>query len=177
MKQNEKGLVILEMLLAVSLAALVLGTATMTTIYVLKNNEQTSDHMAAVFYADTAGYLISKDVQMADSVNAENLTSPEFLIIAWTEWGYDEDSVYHVITYYIEDVFEGIGKLKRTHQDSNGAYEEAIISDCIYSNENDPDNTTQASYQDSILNVKVKTIFGQGQEVKEYKIYCRPNFR
>ena len=177
MKQGEKGLVILEMLLTVSLAALVLGAATMTTIYVLKNNQQTSDHMAAVFYADTAGYLISKDVQMADRVTTENLTSPEFLIIAWTEWGYDEDSVYHIITYSIEDVSGEAGKLKRTHQDSSGTYESVIIADCIYSNDNDPDNTTQVSYQDSVVNMKVKTIFGQAEGVKEYKVYCRPNFR
>lgn len=177
MKQGEKGFVLLEIILATSLAALVLGAATMTTIYVLKNNRQTSDHMAAVFYADTAGYLISKDVQMADSVTTENLTSPEFLVIAWTEWGYDEDSIYHVVTYSIEDVSGGTGKLKRTHQDSSGTYEESIIADCIYSNEADPDNTTQVSYQDPVLNMKVKTIFGQAQGVKEYKICCRPNFR
>ena len=177
MNTNEKGFVLLEMVVAIGLAALVMSTVATTIVYVLKNNQRNSDHMAAVFYAETAGYVISKDVQMADSVATDNLTPPEFLVIAWTEWGYDEDSIYHVVTYSIEDVSGGIGKLKRVHQDSAGTYEEAIIANCIYSNESDPDNTTQVSYQDSVLTMKVKTKYGETQEVKDYEVYSRPNFR
>lgn len=177
MKQGEKGFVLLEIILATSLAAIVMSISITTIVYVLKNNQQTSDHMAAVFFADTTGYSISNDVQMADSITAENLTLPELLVISWTEWGYDEDSVYHVVTYSIEDVSDEVGKLKRTHQDSIGSYEEIIITDCIYINEADPDNTTQVSYQDSILNMKIATVFGGATGIKEYDIYCRPNFR
>lgn len=177
MKTDEKGFAFLEIMVAITLVALVMSTVATTIVYVLKNNQRNSDHMAAVFYAETAGYLISKDVQMADGVTTDNLTPPEFLITAWTEWGYDTDSIYHEVTYSIEDVSGEIGKLKRVHQDSAGTYEEAIIASCIYSNESDPDNTTQVSYQDSVLTLKVKTKYGEAQEVKDYEIYSRPNFR
>ena len=177
MKRGEKGIVLLEVLTIISLAALVMGTATMTTVYMLENNQQTSDHMAAVFYAETTGSIISKDVQMAASVVTENLTSPEILVATWTEWGYDEDSIYHEVTYSIVDVSEETGKLKRTYQDSIGTNEEVVIVDCIYSNDADPDNTTQVSYQDSVLVVRVGTVIGQAQVVREYKVYCRPNYR
>jgi prepilin-type N-terminal cleavage/methylation domain-containing protein len=177
MKKSEKGFVLMEVLVATSLAAIVLSISVMTVVYVLKNNQQTSDHMAAVYYADNTGYLVSNDVQMADSITTENLTQPELLVMSWTEWGYDEDSVYHVVTYSIEDVSGEIGKLKRVHQDSNGSYEEIIIADCIYSNEADPDNTTQVNYQEPVLNMKITTVFGSATGVKEYEIYSRPNFR
>ena len=176
MINGEKGFVLLEIIIATSLAAIVMSISIMTIVYVLKNNQQTSDHMAAVFYADNTGYLISNDVQMADSITTENLIPPELMVISWTEWGYDEDSIYHVVTYSIEDISGEIGKLKRVHQDSNGSYEDMIIADCIYSNEVDPENTTQVNYQDPVLNMKITTIFGDTTGVKEYDIYCRPNF-
>lgn len=177
MKLSEAGFTALEVIIAVFLASLMVGAATTVTIYALKNNQQTSDHTVAVLHADTAGYWVSNDTRMAQSVTAEGLTSPDFLILAWTDWGYAEDSVYHVVTYSIEDVSGGIGKLKRTHQDSGGTYEEVIITDRIYYDDADPDNSTQVSYRNSILNLKVVTSFGQSQEVREYEVYCRPNFQ
>ena len=175
MNRGQAGFAFLEVILAVCLATIISGAASAVTIYVLQESEKTNHHLTAVFHADSAAYWISQDTQMADGVTTENLTPMEILIVSWTDWSSEEDSIYHVVTYSIEDISAEVGKLKRTHQDSNGTIEQAVVAEYIYYDPDDMDNTTQVSYQDPILDLKVATLFGQAGEFTEYKIYRRPN--
>ncbi len=177
MKHGERGFTIIEVVVAAGIIALIAGAATMTTFQVVNDTERARDQMTVVRQVENAGYWISRDTQMSERVSAENLTPPEFLIINWTEWGYDEDSVYHSVTYSIEDVSGGIGKLKRTHQDSEGTNEQMLVAQYIYYDPGDPVNTSNVSYQDQVLTLKIVSLFGDAQEAREYKIYRRPNFQ
>lgn len=177
MKQEQKGFTFIEVLIATAVIALITGAATMTIFSILKDTGQANDRMTAVHQVKNAGYWVSRDTLMADSLSAENLTLPEFLILNWTDWGYDEDSVYHSVTYSIEDISGGIGKLKRTHQDSTGTNEQMLVAEYIYYNQSDPDNTSNVSYQEPLLTLKIASVFGDAQETREYKINRRPNFQ
>jgi hypothetical protein len=177
MSQGERGFALLEIILAVALSTITFASALMVTIYVLKNNEQTNQHMTAVAHAESAAYWIARDTQMADSITTDNLTPEGIVVLSWTDWGYGSDSIYHVVTYSIEDILGEAGKLKRTHQDSNGNSEQAIIAEHIYYSPDDVDNTTKVSYEDPVLSLKVATLFGQAEDAKEYKIYRLPNFQ
>ena len=71
----------------------------------------------------------------------------------------------------------GIGKLKRTHQDSEGTNEQMLVAQYIYYDPGDPVKTSNVSYQDQVLTLKIVGVFGDAQEAREYKIYRRPNFQ
>ena len=177
MKRSEKGFTILEILIITGIAILMIVAAANVTFRVIQDTQRTNAHITAVHHADSAAYWLTHDTQMANSMTTEDLTSPEFLVLTWTDWVYDGDSIYHTVTYSIEDVTEGIGKLKRTHQDSSGIDEQTLVAENIYYyNPLDPDNTTQITSQNLVLDFKIVTSFGEALAVREHKIYCRPNF-
>ncbi|MEE8618602.1 MAG: hypothetical protein V3S84_00560, partial [Dehalococcoidales bacterium] len=68
-----------------------------------------------------------------------------------------------------------VGKLKRSHWSSAGVNEQTLVAEYIYFNPEDPDNTTKASYQNSVLNIQLTSLFGETIETREYKINLRPN--
>jgi prepilin-type N-terminal cleavage/methylation domain-containing protein len=177
MKPYQRGFTFIEVAVATAIIALIASAATMTTFSVLRDTGRTNDRMTAVRQVENAGYWVSRDTLMADRVCTENLTPPDFLILDWTDWGYDEDSIYHSVTYSIEDVSGGIGKLKRTHQDSEGTNEQMLVAEYIYYNQSDPSNTSDVSYQNPLLTLKIASVLGDAQETREYKVYRRPNFQ
>ena len=176
MKRNEAGFTMVEFIVAAALGALVAGTAISVLSYVILNNERVSDHMGAVFYAEAAAHSVVRDATMANSITADNLASPQLLVLKWTDWDDAENPVYHVVTYSIEDLSGGIGSLKRAHQDSTGNSDEARIASHVYYDDGDPSGSTSASYQNSILTLRVATSFGQASAVRDYQVTYRPNF-
>jgi len=177
MKQGQCGFTLIEIAVATAIMALIASTATMTTFSVLNNTERTNNQMTVVRQVENAGHWISQDTQAAGSVSTENLTSPAFLVFTWTEWGYNEDSIYHSVTYSIEDISGGIGKLKRNHQDSQGANEDTLVAEYVYYSLSDPANTSNASYQKPMLTLKIACQLEDALEMREYKIQSRPNFQ
>ncbi len=177
MKQGQRGFTFIEVAVATAVITLIAGAATMTTSSILRDTGRTNDRMTVVHQVENAGYWVSRDTLMADRLSAENLTLPEFFILNWTDWGYDEDSVYHSVTYSIEDISGGIGKLKRTHQDSAGMNEQMLVAQYIYYDQSDPANTSNVSYQSPLLTLKIASVFGDARETREYKIYRRSNFQ
>ncbi len=177
MKQGQCGFTFIELAMATAIMALIASTATMVTFSVLNNTERTNNQMTVVRQVENAGYWISQDIQAASSVSTENLTPPDFLALTWTEWGYDEDSIYHSVTYSIEDLSGGIGKLRRNHQDSQGASEQTLVAEYVYYNLSDPANTSNVSHQEPMLTLKIVCLLEDAREMREYKIQSRPNFQ
>jgi len=177
MRKGQSGFTFIEIAMATAMTALIASTATMTTFSVLNNTERTNNRMAVIGQVENTGYWISRDIQMASNISTDNLTPPDFLVLTWTEWGYDEDSVYHSVTYSIEAISGGIGKLKRNHQDSQGSDEQALIAQYVYYNLSDPANTSNVSYQEPMLTLKIACQLEDAQEMREYKIQRRPNFQ
>ena len=177
MKQDQRGFTYIELVVAAAIMMFIAGALTMTIFSVLKESGRTSERMTAIRQVENAGSWISRDALMAGSISTENLTSPDLLILNWTEWGYDEDSIYHSITYSIEDIADSIGKLMRTHQDSQGANEQTLVANYIYYNPGDPDNSSNVSYQAPLLDLKIASVFNDTRETREYKINRRPNLQ
>ena len=175
MKLGEKGYTLIELLIAVTITVLASGAATGAIFQIFKGMESNNDHMTAVHQVQNAGYHISRDAQMAQSVTTDGLTLPDFLVINWTEWDEDGDPTYHSATYFFEDLTDGIGKLKREHWSSAGASEETLIAEYIYYDPDDVDNTSNASYQSLVLTVQLTALFEETQETREYQVTHRPN--
>ena len=102
--KNQKGFTLLEMMLALLIGAIIAGGITATIFQVVIGSARTNNHMIAVRQVQSAGYWVSHDAQMAQSVDP---APPDgFLILSWTDW----DLTVNTVTYTI--TIEG-GELKR----------------------------------------------------------------
>ena len=181
MKPGEKGYTLVELLIAMTITVMATGAAGTAIFQVLRNTERNNDHITAVRQVENAGYWISRDAQMAVSVNTTgDLVLPDFLSLSWTKWDDLGDPTYHSANYTFEDLTEvtyGIGKLKRTYGSSAGASEQTLIAQYIYYNPTDVDNTSSnTSYENQVLTVKLTAVFEEFVETREYKITRRVGF-
>jgi len=177
MRPNEKGFALVELAVGVAIVALI-GSATATAIFqVITVSERSDDHMTAVQQVQNAGYWVSHDAQIAEGIFTDDLGSPNFLVLTWTEHDYSGgDSTYHSVTYFFDDLSSGVGELKRNHWSSAGADQNTLIAKYIYYDPADPDSTSKASYQSPVLTVKLTTLSGEVSESREYRVVHRPNF-
>lgn len=175
MNSGEKGFTYIELIIALAIIVLVSGAASLAIFQVFKGTGRNNDYLTAAHQVQNAGYWISRDTQMAQSVNVDNLTSPDFLILSWTEWDEADEPIYHSATYRFEDLDDGIGKLKREHWSSTGANEQALVARYIYYDPDDPDDTSQVDYQNSVLTVQLTALLEDTMETREYRIKQRPN--
>ena len=175
MKMGEKGFTFIELLVALSIIVLVGGAANIVTFQVLKGTERNDTHVTAIRQVQNAGYWLCRDARMAQSVNTDNLTLPDFLAFSWTEWDSDYEETYHSATYSFEGLADGIGDLKRTHWSSAGANEETLIASHIYYSPADPADTSKAAYQAPLLTLQLTAVVGGEMEIREYRIQHRPN--
>jgi len=176
MKQGEKGFGIIELAVAFSIMAFIGCAAAAATFRVIKDTERSNNHMTVVRQVQNAGYWISHDAQSAESMVTDNLELPNFIVLSWTEQDYEGgDPTYHSVTYFFEDLSNGVGKLKRSRWSSAGVSQEILVANYIYYDPNDPDNTSGASYENPVLTAKLAAVYGDFIETKEYKILRRPN--
>ena len=175
MRRSEKGYTLIELVVAVAIIVLVSGAASVTIFQVLKGTETNNSHMNAVRQVQNAGYWISRDASMAQSIETDNLTPPKFLIFSWTELDSEDQEIYHSATYSFEDLTNGVGKLKRSHWSTAGANEQTFIAQHIYYTPGDPDNTSKANYQPPVLTLQLASLVDEAREMREYRIKRRPN--
>ena len=175
MKHHEKGFTTIELVVAFSIIALI-GVAAATTIFqVIDWTERSNSHMTAVLQAQNAGHWISRDAQVAESIDIDNPGPTDFIVLTWTEQDYGGDPTYHSVTYFLDELSNGIGKLKRNHWSSAGANDDTLVAEYISYDPADPVNTSNASYQNPVLTVKLTALFQSARETREYSINRRPN--
>jgi len=173
MKQKvEKGFTLIETAVAIAVLALIALTVTAVTFQALKATSQSNDWMTAIPQVQNAGYWISRDAQMAESIFVDNLESPYFIILNWKDYE-NGDTTHHKVTYFFEDLSDGIGKLKRNHW-SAGADKETLIAQHIYYDPGEPD-TSIANYNPPELTVRLRALFGDASVTREYKAVRRHN--
>lgn len=178
MKRCERGFTLIELLVVIALIALLSSGAGVAVVQSITVTKSSNDHMTVIRQVQNAGYWISRDALMAENVIVDNLTPPSFLIITWTEWVYDGDSVYHSVTYSFQDPPDGIGKLlKRQYviYDADGGEignTMTLVAEYIDSNP----GATEASYTSPVLTVQITSSLGEANHTKGYTVWRRPNF-
>ena len=158
--RNEKGMTLVELLIAMAVTGIILGSITVTLQQVFAMNSRSLNHMTAVRQVQSAGYWVSQDALMAQTVNTENLSGPQDIVqLTWTEW----DGVPHDIVYSIDNN----SRLKRT----NGASESIIASHI------DPPPQTSCNITGGKLIFTVKATVGSGStagtETRVYEVTPR----
>jgi len=79
--KEQRGLTLLELLIALPIAALIIAAVTGAIIQLLESS-QASNHMIALRQVQTAGYWVSKDGLQAQRVNITTPTA--ILVLEWS---------------------------------------------------------------------------------------------
>jgi len=170
MKLGEKGFTLVELLVAITIMVLASGAAGAAIFQIFRGTERNSNHMTAVRQVQNAGYWISRDAQMAQSVN---LTSPNFLMLSWTEANSGDE--YQVV-YTLENMPGSELKELRRNQSINGGGSTAtLVAQYI---DSDLEKTTCES-ANGTLTLTVMATVGEGapmqSETRTYKLVPRPS--
>jgi len=172
MKQGERGLTLIELAVTVAIVALIAAGANMSIFQVLKGTERNNDHMTAVNQVQKAGYWVSRDTQMAqsvDTINDPETPEDEFITLQWTNW---ENGDVHKIVYTFHDMAGGLKKLKRQYviHDASGVETGnaiTLVAEYI--------SSASFSEQDSTWKLTVRAQPGTGTETREYEVKPRVN--
>ena len=101
LKAGEKGFTLIELLVGLSIAAFVVGAASMTTITMMRLSPKTNNWAIALRQVQDAGYWISRDVQMSQGEIEDNPTPPEFLRLTLPQ---PPPALAKTIVYKFEDM-------------------------------------------------------------------------
>ena len=173
MKLGEKGFTLIELVIAIAIIVVATGSASAAIFQIFKNTQRNSNHMTAVHQVHNAGYWISRDTQMAQSVTADGLTPPEFLILSWTE---DSSGDNYQVVYTLEDIpGSALKKLQRDHSINGGANELTLVAQYI-----DPaSEKTKSEFTNGVLTLTitatVSTASPSGSETRVYRVVPRPS--
>lgn len=166
MKTGERGFTFIELIVGMTILFLVGGAGAMATFQLLKGTEVNSTHMTAVRQVQNAGYWVSHDTRMAQSVSAANLTLPTFLVFSWTDG--DTQDEFEVL-YTLDDVAGSTLKNMYRHQSVNGGDNiTTFVAQFI-----DPDVArTSCQFSGGRLTLTVTATVGAGMaEQSETRIY------
>jgi len=172
MKQGEKGFTNLELIVAIAIIALVGGATTAAIFQVFKSAERNNDHMTAVSQVQNAGYWISRDTLMAQSVTADNLTPPNFLVLNWVEESSGDE--YQVV-YTLENMPDGeLKKLHRIRSINGGSSNTTLVAQYI-----DPNpEKTKCELANGVLSLTVTAMVSDHSpaesETRTYQVVPRP---
>lgn len=176
MIKREHGFTAIELLLALGSIALIALGAMSVIFQVFPAADRNNGRIVSASQVQDAGYWLSRDAEMAETIIATSLTPPDLLIVTWTERDYDSvSSVYHSATYTMHALSGNVGQLKRQHWSSGGANDEVLVANFIYYNTGDPAGS-QASYTDPVLTLQLTSRLGDATETRQYRVTRRPNF-
>jgi len=172
MKQGEKGFTVIELIVAITIMALASVAAGAGIFQIFRNIDRNNDHMTAVLQVENAGYWISQDTLMAQSVTTDNLSPPDFLVLSWIEQ--NTGDVYQV-TYTLENMPEGgLKKLLRNQSVNTSANTTTLVAQYIDSDA----GKISCNLTSGILTLTVTATVGEGSptesETRTYKIVPRP---
>lgn len=125
--KGEKGYSLIELLIAVSVSALLAAGAGMTTFQIFRSSKQNSDWNVAVRQAQSLGQWVSQDALMVNTIDIGDdpeTGDVEFLSLFWRDW---ENGNTYETRYLWSDSADSLKELKRKQvtRDNNGS----VISD------------------------------------------------
>jgi prepilin-type N-terminal cleavage/methylation domain-containing protein len=94
-RESARGFTLIELLVALSVAVSIIGVAAMTVITMMKITPQNNDQSVIFIQVQNAGYQISQDALMAQTVSTS--TSGVFLALSWQEWQGATHNVHYVL--------------------------------------------------------------------------------
>ncbi len=160
--KDQRGITMIELTMALLITVIITAGITMTIFQVISGNARSNNHMIAVRQVQNAGYWVSHDVQMAQSVDTTDdpeTTELELVTLTWTDW---ETGDVHQVVYTLAD-----NKLQRSSSVNDESPTVTFAAEFV-----DPDNTSCA-FDGDVLTLTITVTVGSGepQEASETRIY------
>ncbi|MCJ7743045.1 MAG: prepilin-type N-terminal cleavage/methylation domain-containing protein [Dehalococcoidales bacterium] len=164
--RNEKGITLVELLVAMLVTGIITASITGTLWQVFTINSRSLNHMTAIRQTQSAGYWVSHDALMAQSITTSGTASGLPMTLTWTDW----DGTPHKVTYSIDD---GNSRLERLQE---GAGESAVARYIVEKRPTDS-NGTSCNFTNGKLIFTVKAKVGSGStagtELRVYEVTPR----
>jgi prepilin-type N-terminal cleavage/methylation domain-containing protein len=146
--ENQKGFTLIEIIATLAITSLIGVGAAMAIVQVVDQGSRNSDYTTASRNTLNAIHWISRDAQMAQTVEP-NGSSGFPLNLRWVEW----DSTTHQVTYT-----ESEDTLRRSYSINGGAPSETLVAQYINWA---PENTT-CNVTGNLFTVQVTATVGTG---------------
>ena len=157
---KQKGYSLIEMVIYLALAG-ILGTGITTfAVQTITETNRSSAHMQAIQQLENAGYWVSRDVQMAQTVTpGPNAGFP--LQVNWT----DANNNTFQVTFSISG-----GQIQRSQVENGMAPSQTLVAQSI----NAAPTLTSCSYENGLLTFNVTATVGTSSISRIYQIKKRP---
>jgi len=108
--RNQQGITLVELLIAIGIAAIIAGAVTTVTYQIWANDAHAKAQMTAIKQVENALHYISRDIQMAQVIQTDALAADEVLRLTWVDW----DNNTYQVSYTLSD-----GNLTRDYSAGN----------------------------------------------------------
>jgi prepilin-type N-terminal cleavage/methylation domain-containing protein len=168
--KGEKGYSMVELLVAVSVSAVLAVGAGMTTFQIFRSSKQNSDWNVAVRQAQSLGQWVSEDALMVSTIDIGDdpeTGDVEFISLFWKDW---EDGDTYDTRYLWFDSADSLKELRRKQvkRDNNGAITDdttVLVATNIYAATLTPETNS--------WRLTVETRSGSRSVTREYEISQR----
>lgn len=163
--ENQKGIALIELLVAIALTAIISTAAAMATYQVITIVPRNNDQNTAINQVRNANHWLNFDIQSANpgSIN-DNPTAPTFLSLEQLEWESDTGNwTTHTVDYTLEDMV-----LRRSYDSSTPG---TLIAQYI-----DPASTNCSwDSTEKVLTVTITAQVGTRTETRTFQVKPRPD--
>lgn len=175
--RNQLGFTLIELMIAITISSVITGAITSTIYQVFIGSVRTTNHMTVVRQVQDAGFWVSRDTQMAQTVALadESVDDPDGtrfpLTLTWTDW--DSNEVYQVVYSLVDVPDSEVKNLQRSHS-FNATTETSIIAQFIDPTEKDGEPQTKCEFTGGKLTFTVTATVGAQSETRVYEAKPRP---
>jgi len=158
----QAGFTLIEVMIAVAIMGII-GTGIMAVIsQTIKENVRNRGQMTAIQQVENAGYWVTRDTQMSQTVSPDTADSSGFpLLLEWEEWDGDE----YKVTYSLIG-----GELQRSLVKNAETAVQTIVARSV----NAGSTLTKCDYTGSRLNFTITASTDGVSETRTYSIKNRP---
>ncbi|MDY6835325.1 MAG: prepilin-type N-terminal cleavage/methylation domain-containing protein [Chloroflexota bacterium] len=168
---NQRGITLLEMVIALGIAALVSSSASISIVTLMRVSGENSSHMSSLQEVQNSGYWVKRDGVKAHAVDiTDNPSTPdnEYITMDWTDW----DGTMNRVIYTLEAVPSGMCNFVRTHYTFDGASwnQQGILLVAEFID----DSATSRTWDGSVLTLNITAHVGDQIEARTYQTMPRP---
>ncbi len=163
MNKNQRGLTLIEVLIVIAITGIIIGGITTAIFQVFDVNARSTAHMTAVKEVEKAVHLITRDAQMAQSVNATAPSGGFPLTLTWVEWNNTSNNV----TYSVQD-----GQLQRSYSVNDGQPSTTVVIPHL----NPDSQMTNCQFSSGVFAFKITAATGgssPASETRSFKVVPR----